>query len=114
MSKNWPEILKGMSGASRGLGKANPGVMQAFGGLAAAATADGTLDKKTKELMAVAISICIRCDGCIAYHTYSAIKAGATREEYLETIGIAVEMGGGPSTVYGADALEAFDQLSGG
>ncbi|MEM9751313.1 MAG: carboxymuconolactone decarboxylase family protein, partial [Pseudomonadota bacterium] len=61
----------------------------------------------------VAISICIRCDGCIAYHTYSAIKAGASREEMVETIALAVEMGGGPSTVYGADALTAFDQLAG-
>ena len=87
--------------------------MKAFGSLASAATKDGALDKKTKELMAIAISISIRCEGCIAYHTHNAFKAGASREEMLETINVAIEMGGGPSTVYGAKALEAYDEFSG-
>jgi AhpD family alkylhydroperoxidase len=87
--------------------------MKAFGSLASAATKDGALDKMTKELMAIAISISIRCEGCIAYHTLNAFKAGASREEMLETINVAVEMGGGPSTVYGAKALEAYDEFSG-
>ena len=112
MAKDWKEILQNVGKENGALAKAAPDVMKGFGGLVGAATKDGALDKKTKELMAVAISICIRCDGCIAYHTYSALKAGATRDEMIETIGIAIEMGGGPSTVYGGSALEAFDQLS--
>ncbi|MEM9749526.1 MAG: carboxymuconolactone decarboxylase family protein, partial [Pseudomonadota bacterium] len=99
MAKDWQEILRSVNQNTGALGKAAPDAMKAFAGLAGAATKDGALDKKTKELMAVAISICIRCDGCIAYHTYSAIKAGASREEMVETIALAVEMGGGPSTV---------------
>ncbi|MEM9170172.1 MAG: carboxymuconolactone decarboxylase family protein, partial [Pseudomonadota bacterium] len=79
MSKNWPEILKGVAQSTGGLAKDAPDAMRAFGGLAAAATKDGALDKKTKELMCAAISICLRCDGCIAYHTNAAIKAGASR-----------------------------------
>ena len=86
--------------------------MKAFGSLAGAATKDGALDKKTKELMAISISICIRCEGCIAYHVNNAIKAGASREEVVETISVAVEMGGGPSTVYGAKALAAYDEFA--
>lgn len=113
MTQNWTEILRGLGGSTGKLAAGSPATMQAFGGLATAATKDGALDKKTKELMAISISICIRCDGCIAYHTHKAIGAGATREEMLETINVAIEMGGGPSTVYGSKALEAFDEFSG-
>ena len=63
--------------------------------------------------MALSISICIRCEGCIAYHMNKAIEAGASREEVVETITVAVEMGGGPSTVYGAKALAAYDEFAG-
>lgn len=114
MSSNWTETLQHLGKSTGKLASASPDTMKAFGGLAAAATKDGALDKKTKELMAIAISICIRCEGCIAYHTHNALKAGATREEMVESISVAVEMGGGPSTVYGAKALEAFDEFSGG
>jgi AhpD family alkylhydroperoxidase len=75
------------------------------------ATKPGQLDAKTKELMALAIAIAMRCEGCIVYHVRAAAKHGATREQVAETIGVAVEMGGGPATVYGAEALAAFDQL---
>ena len=114
MSVNWSDVLRDMGRTTGALGSASPETMKMFGGLASAATKDGAIDKKTKELMAVAISICIRCEGCIAYHTNSAIKAGASKDEMVETINVAIEMGGGPSTVYGAKALDAFEQLSKG
>lgn len=113
MTKTWTDILRGVGRTTGKLAAGAPDTMKAFGGLAASVMKDGALDKKTKELMAVSISICIRCEGCIAYHTQNAIKAGATREEMVETIGVAVEMGGGPSTVYGSKALEAFDEFAG-
>jgi len=113
MTQSWTNILRGLGRSTGKLAASSPETMKAFGGLASAATKDGALDKKTKELMAISISICIRCDGCIAYHTNNAIKAGATRDEMLETINVAVEMGGGPSTVYGSKALEAFDEFTG-
>ena len=90
-----------------------PGPMKAYKQLMDEATRDGALESKTKELMALAIAIAAPCQGCIVYHVRAAQKKGASRDEVLETIGIAVEMGGGPSTVYGAEALEAFDQLAG-
>jgi AhpD family alkylhydroperoxidase len=86
--------------------------MSAFSQLASATMKDGAMPKKTKELMAVAISVAIRCEGCIVYHTQAAIKAGASREEFLETLNVSIELGGGPATVYGAKALAAFEQLS--
>lgn len=86
-----------------------PEVAKAFSGLARAAIAPGVLDSKTKELIALAIGIAGRCDGCLLYHTRAAVKYGATRQEIIETIGVAVYMGGGPSMVYGAEALAAYD-----
>ncbi|HSF91840.1 MAG TPA: carboxymuconolactone decarboxylase family protein [Paracoccaceae bacterium] len=87
-------------------------VQAGFSDLAAAATQAGALDTKTKELIAVAIGIAKQCDDCIGFHVKAAIIAGATREELAETIGMCVYMGGGPSLMYGAKALAAFDQFS--
>jgi len=89
-----------------------PDVVRAFNGLAKASTAPGALDTKTKELIALAIGITARCDGCLAYHARAAAKNGATREEIIEVISVAVYMGGGPSMIYGAEALAAFDGLA--
>jgi AhpD family alkylhydroperoxidase len=75
------------------------------------ALADGALSGKVKELMALAISIAVGCDGCIAYHTHDAVAAGASREELLETIGVGLFMGGGPGSIYAAHALDAVEQF---
>ena len=80
--------------------------------MAAAATAGGALDTKTKELLALAISVAIRCDGCIAFHSKAAVQHGATREEIMETMGLAIYMGAGPSLMYAAQAVEAYDQFT--
>lgn len=93
------------------LGKGIPKVMSANARLHDAVVADGALSYKTKELMALAIGISVRCDGCIAYHVNAALQAGATYEEIVETIGVAIMMGGGPSVMYGTEALEAYQEL---
>lgn len=80
-----------------------------FNAMHSGAIKDGALDIKTKELESLAIAIAVRCEGCIVQHTK---KAGATRDEIVETIGVAVMMGGGPSTVYGGKALECYDQFA--
>lgn len=92
------------------LGKEIPGTMGNFSKLHEAAIKDNALSSKTKELIALGIAITVRCNGCIAFHVNDALKAGAGREEILETIGVAVLMGGGPSVVYGSEALEALNQ----
>ncbi|MDP2449626.1 MAG: carboxymuconolactone decarboxylase family protein [Polaromonas sp.] len=91
----------------------SPESMKAFGALSLAATADKSLDPKTKELMALAIGIAVHCDGCVAYHTRAAHKLGATREEVAETVALALYMGGGPAAVYGADAIRAYNEFAG-
>ncbi len=72
---------------------------------------DGALSAKVKEMMALAVSIALGCEGCIAYHTHDAIKAGATRPELLETISVGLMMGGGPGSIYAAHALDAVEQF---
>lgn len=100
---------------SKTLGKMHkemPETMQAFGALSKAATVDGVLDKKSKELIALALAVANHCPGCIGFHTSALIKYGMSREELLETLAMAVYMGGGPSLMYAAEALEAFEELS--
>ncbi|MDJ1172618.1 carboxymuconolactone decarboxylase family protein [Roseofilum capinflatum] len=110
--KNYPEIGKHFMAGSKELGKAEPDTMKAFKTLIMATTAkEGALSPKVKELIALALGIAARCDGCIAHHTEACIKAGVTREELVEMIGVCQLMGGGPSTVYGAEALMAYDQF---
>jgi AhpD family alkylhydroperoxidase len=85
-------------------------MMKGFSDLAAAATKAGALDKKTKELIALALGVAARCDGCLGFHTQTLVKLGATKQEVIETLGMAIYMGGGPLLMYAADALTAFEQ----
>lgn len=95
----------------RRLRRTDSEVMSGFAALHGAAVADGVLPSRIKELIALAIGITSNCDGCIAFHVHDAIKAGATRAEIEEAIGVAILMGGGPAAVYASDALEALDQF---
>jgi AhpD family alkylhydroperoxidase len=63
-------------------------------------------------LIALAISVATRCDPCIAFHAQAAVKHGATRDEVMETMGMAVYMGAGPAVMYAAKAVEAYDEFS--
>lgn len=114
MSKDYKALAGEVDARAANLFKAAPGQMRAFRGLMEAATAAGALDAKTKELMALSIAIATHCEGCIVYHTRAAHKLGATREEIAETVGVAIEMGGGPAAVYGGEALATFDQFATG
>ncbi|MDR3448967.1 MAG: carboxymuconolactone decarboxylase family protein [Alphaproteobacteria bacterium] len=110
MSKAYPEITQDLSQSLKILRQEIPETMQAFSALAQAATKDGALDKKTKELIALALGVAARCDGCIGFHGETLVRLGATRQEVLEVLSMAVYMGGGPSLMYAADAIKAFAQ----
>lgn len=112
MSKSYPDITQRISDNMKTLRADIPDTMQGFSAMAKAATADGALDKKTKELIALAIGVSTRCDGCIGFHTKALVALGATKQEIAETLGMAVYMGGGPSLMYAADAMQAFEQFS--
>jgi AhpD family alkylhydroperoxidase len=89
----------------------SPDIMKDFMRLHSESMDDGVLSKKVKELMALGIAICIRCDDCIAYHVYDSLNAGASHDEIISTIGVAILMGGGPSVVYGSKALDALKEF---
>jgi AhpD family alkylhydroperoxidase len=112
MVQDWPELGKLLSADVRRLRADAPDVMKAFGALALAAGASKALDAKTKELIALAIGVSTRCDDCIAFHAKAAADHGATREEVLETLGMAIYMGAGPSAMYASHALAAFTQFA--
>jgi AhpD family alkylhydroperoxidase len=113
MSKDFVQISGDVASGVALLRQASPDAMKAFGSLSMAATASKAIDSKTKELMALAIGVAIHCDGCVAFHTKMSHQHGATRDEVVETVALAVYMGGGPAAVYGADAVRAYDQFSG-
>ena len=112
MHKNWPELAAGLNPALRELRAGTPEVMKGFSALARAALEAKALETKTKELIALASAVALRCDACVAFHAEAAVKQGATRDEVMETMGMAVYMGGGPSLMYAADALAAFEELA--
>ena len=111
MNKNYPEITRDLSASLKVLRKDVADTMQGFSALAQAATRDGALDKKTKEMIALALGVAARCDGCIGFHSEALVKLGATRQEVEEVLGMAIYMGGGPSLMYAADALVAYEQF---
>ncbi len=114
MTKDYAALTHDISAYVGQLRKLQPAAMKGFADLARESTADGALSKKTKELVALAIGVSQRCDGCIGFHVKALVDLGATREELGELMAMTVYMGGGPSLMYAADALRAYDQFTQG
>jgi AhpD family alkylhydroperoxidase len=95
---------------SRDLHELIPDVMKNFASLSAAAMAEGELSGATKELLALVISVTRECDGCIVAHARGALRAGVTRQQLAEALGVAIAMNGGPGTVWGPRALRIYDE----
>lgn len=109
---NYPELRKRLQSLSGRLARRIPDTMKGFSALHSGALAEGSLNKATKELIAVGIAVAGHCQGCIAFHVKGALSAGATAEQIEETIGVAVLMGGGPAMIYGCEALDALEQYT--
>ncbi|GAN76554.1 carboxymuconolactone decarboxylase family protein [Acidisphaera rubrifaciens] len=112
MVEDWLALIGNMNGAVRELRKLSPDVMKTFGDMARAAHQGEALDARTKELIALAISVAVRCDPCIAYHAEGAVRQGATPAAVAEALAMAVYMGAGPSVMYAAKAMEAVEQMA--
>ncbi|MDD4876780.1 MAG: carboxymuconolactone decarboxylase family protein [Dehalococcoidales bacterium] len=112
MAANPREILNDLKKGSVKMAKAHPECSKAFNELGKSALQKGALDTKTKELIAAALGVAARCDYCIVHHVYESFKAGATRQELLETACVATFMGGGPNLTYSStlfiDAIDEF------
>ena len=114
MENNTPyiDLTRSISAELAQLRTEMPDTLRGFSALAKAATQDGALDKKTKELIAIALSVAARCDPCIGFHVQTYVQLGGTRAELADALGMAVYMGGGPSLMYAAKTSAAFDEFS--
>jgi AhpD family alkylhydroperoxidase len=106
------ELTQTVSARLATLRSGTPEVMKSFNELGRAATTVGALDRKTKELIALALSVAARCDPCIGFHMQTLVKLGVTRQEVDEVLGVTTYMGGGPSLMYAASAVAAFEEFS--
>ena len=112
MSDNYQGLTQKISSHMAKMSKDMPEFMSAFSSLSKAATKDGTLDKKTKELIAMALAVANHCPGCLGFHARTLVRLDVTREELMETLAMAIYMGGGPSMMYAAEALDAYEEFS--
>lgn len=108
---DWKTKNADMRDQLRALNKAVPEVAKGFGALSKAAKETQVLDVKTLEFVALGIAVADRCEACIGFHIEALAKAGGTRDEVGDVLGMAVQMGGGPSLMYAAKALDAWDRL---
>ena len=114
MSKDhFREITQSVSVSLGQLRSDVPDTMRAFSQLAQVAGRDGALDRKTKELIAMALSVAARCDPCLGYHAQALVKLGATRAEFEDMLGMCIYMGGGPALMYAGKALQAYEEFGG-
>ncbi|MDT8326414.1 MAG: carboxymuconolactone decarboxylase family protein [Roseovarius sp.] len=107
----WSDTLDDTRSDLRALNALIPDTARAFGGLGKTVKEGGTLDFKTKEFVALGIAVATKCQPCIALHIEALIKAGATREEIGDVMGMCIQMGGGPAMMYAAKALACYDEL---
>jgi AhpD family alkylhydroperoxidase len=109
---HYAEVIEELSEPTRSLREASPDVWAGFAQLHKAAVADGALPARVKELMALAIAVVKRCDGCIAYHAKAAARRGAASEEVADALGVALLMDGGTASVYGPRAWDAYREFA--
>lgn len=107
MMLDWIGYKKQLSGAIGHLGSLSPDVVKGYQTLAKAGEKTGKLDAKTRELISLAVAVTTRCDGCITFHTDAALKAGATEEEIVEALGVAIDLNAGAALVFSARVLDA-------
>jgi len=112
MSKNYPELLNELAPYLKDCRSNSPDVINSFFNVKNSALKEGVLDEKTKTLIALAIAVAVRCEPCLAHYTKALIELGGTKQELMEMLNVAILMGGGPSVMYAAEALKAFNQFS--
>ncbi len=112
MSNSYQDVVQRINAKLADFSKNIPDTMQGFSKMAQATHKEGALSSKQKELIATAIAIAARCEGCLGFHAKACVKAGVSREEYEEMIQVAIYMGGGPSLMTGAEAMIAYEEFA--
>jgi len=109
---DWDQYRTQLRARVAEIGTLSPDTVKGYGTLSGAGAKTGHLDAKTRELIALAVAITLRCDGCIAVHTAEARKSGASKEELAEALGVAISVNAGAALVYSTRAFDAFDSSS--
>jgi AhpD family alkylhydroperoxidase len=109
MMLDWKSYLNQLNTTLGEIGKLSPDTVKGYMTLAEAGKQTRHLDEKTRELISLAVAVTTRCDGCITVHTAAALKAGATKEELAEALGVAVALNAGAALVFSARTIEAFN-----
>jgi AhpD family alkylhydroperoxidase len=88
-----------------------PGIHDAFQAFSRQVFADGALDARTKQLIAVAVAHVTQCPYCIRGHTKAALRSGAGEQEIMEAIWVAAEMRAGGAYAHSALALDTAEHV---
>ncbi len=112
MMMDWNAYRDELIATTKQLGMLNPDLAAGYQGMHKMAVKPGKLDRKTHELIALAVAITLRCDGCISAHSFAAKRAGATEEEVAEALGVAAMVNTGAAMVYAARTLDAYANLT--
>lgn len=108
---DWSNYLAEVKSKIGSIAKLNPDVVKGYAAISNAKPVNPVLDQKTRELIALAVAVTVRCDGCIVVHTEAAKKYGASQSEIMEALGVAVAVNAGAALVYSARTMDAFENL---
>jgi AhpD family alkylhydroperoxidase len=109
---DWNEYRKQIGTTIAEIAKLSPDLVKGYRAIATSHATKGTLDAKTRELIALAVAVTVKCDGCIATHVEQARRQGATADEITDALGVAVMVNAGAAMVYSARTLDAFHALA--
>ena len=112
MGKSYTEITASINRGILKLREAQPDALAGFSALAKGAMKGGALSEGQKELIALAIGVAGHCEGCIGFHAKALARLHVPREQLMEALAVAVYMGGGPSLMYAAEAIHAFEEFT--
>ncbi|WPB87661.1 carboxymuconolactone decarboxylase family protein [Sediminicoccus rosea] len=111
--EDWDSYSAGLRARGKELSAIHPELMKGFGALSRGASTTKHLDAKTREMIALAVAVTTRCEGCIDAHARKARAAGATKEEVAEALGVAIALNAGAALTYSLHVLDALDGATG-
>jgi AhpD family alkylhydroperoxidase len=112
MMLDWNDYRKQLLSTIGKMARLSPGIVRGYRELSDANGKAGKLDPKTRELISLAVAVTRQCDGCITVHTDAAVKQGATKEEIMEAVGVAIAVNAGAALVYSARVMDAYETIS--
>jgi AhpD family alkylhydroperoxidase len=113
MMLDWNDYQRQLLATIGQIGALSPDTVRGYRTLSGAGSKTGKLNAKTRELIALAVAVSLRCDGCITTHTSAAVKAGASKEEIAEALGVAISVNAGAALVYSARVMDAHAAKTG-